>query len=109
LEIELANIGKGTASLDKVAGGIPKGFQIAEKPHIYRVEGCNVKMRGKRLDPLKVEELKLSLKPKHKGSFAVRPRILYVDENGNAKSHQPEPITITVKELEIKGWITGDT
>jgi hypothetical protein len=57
---------------------------------------------------LKAEEVKFSVKSKHKGSFTVRPRILYLDEKGNAKSHQPEPLTITMKELGIEGWITGE-
>jgi hypothetical protein len=65
-------------------------------------------MKGKRLDPLKTEEVKFSVKPMHKGSFTVRPRILYFDENGNAKSHQTESLTITVKELGISGWIKGE-
>jgi len=54
------------------------------------------------------EEVKFSVKPKHKGSFTVGSGILYLDENGKGKSHQPEPLTITVKELGIEGWITGE-
>jgi hypothetical protein len=108
LEIELANAGKGTAVLDKIEGAIPSGFEIAEKLQLYRVEGCNVNMKGKRLEPLKSEEVTLNLRPKRKGSFTVRPVVLYIDENGNAKSHQPEPVTITVKELGISGWIKGE-
>jgi len=41
---------------------------------------------------LKGEDVKFSLRAKHKGSFTFRPMILYVDENGNAKSHEPEPV-----------------
>jgi hypothetical protein len=107
LEIELANAGKGTALLDKIEGAIPNGFEIAEKLQIYRVEGCNVNMKGRRLEQLKGEDVKLSLRPKHKGSFTLRPVILYFDENGNAKSHEPEPVMITVRELGISGWIKG--
>jgi hypothetical protein len=107
LEIELANAGKGTALLDKIEGAIPNGFEIAEKLQSYRVEGCDVNMKGRRLEQLKGEDVKLSLRPKHKGSFIVKPVILYIDEKGNAKSHEPEPIVITVKELGIKGWIKG--
>jgi hypothetical protein len=108
LEIELANAGKGTALLDKIEGAIPNGFEIAEKLQTYRIEGCNVNMKGRRLEQLKGEDVTLSLKPKHKGSFTLRPVILYLDENGNAKSHEPEPIIITVKELGISGWIKGE-
>jgi hypothetical protein len=108
LEIELANAGKGTALLDKIEGAIPKGFEVAEKLQTYRIEGCNVNMKGRRLEQLKGEDVKFSLKPKHKGSFTLRLVILYLDENGNAKSHEPEPIVITVKELGISGWLKGE-
>jgi len=72
------------------------------------VEGFNINMKGKRLEPLKAEEVKLTLKPKRKGTFTLEPRIVYLDENGNAKSHKPEPMTITVGELGIKGWLKGE-
>ena len=107
-EIELANPGKGQALLTQIEEAFPESFDLTTKPESYRVEGHNINMKGKRLDPLKTEEVKFSAKPKHKGSFTVRPRILYLDENGKAKSRQTEPLTITAKELGIKGWITGE-
>jgi hypothetical protein len=108
LEIELVNAGKGAALLTKITEIIPQGFELAEKPEMYRIEDSYLNMRGKRLDPLKMEEVRLVLKPKVQGAFELKPKILYLDENGKYKSHEPEPITITVKELGIKGWIKGE-
>jgi tetratricopeptide (TPR) repeat protein len=108
LEIELANPGKGQALLNQIERAIPEGFELTVKPEPYRVEGCNINLKGKRLQPLKTEEVKLIMKPKRKGSFTVGPRITYLDENGNTKSHEPRPLTITVKELGIRGWIKGE-
>ena len=65
-------------------------------------------MKGKRLNPLKTDEVRLTIKPKAKGESFLKPTILYLDENGTYKSHQPEPVSITVKELGIKGWIRGE-
>jgi hypothetical protein len=48
------------------------------------------------------------LKPKTQGEFHLKPKILYIDENGKYKSYEPEPVTIIVKELGIKGWLKGD-
>ncbi len=107
LEIELVNAGKGHALLTKITNVIPKGFELKEKPQICRVEGSYINLKGKRLDPLRTEEIRLVLKPKAQGKFPLRPRILYLDENGNYKVHEPEPITITVKELGIRGWLKG--
>jgi hypothetical protein len=108
LEIDVANAGKGQALLSLIEGAIPEGFDIRAKPEIYRIEGFNINMKGKRLDPLKAEEVKLCLRPKHRGLFTIGPTIRYLDENGNSKSHQPEPVTITVKEMGIKAWIKGN-
>lgn len=107
LEIELVNAGKGAAVLTKITEVVPPGFKLAEKPEIYRIEDSYLNMKGKRLDPLKTEEVKLILKPKAKGIFKLKPTVLYLDENGRAKAHEPEPISITVKELGIKGWLKG--
>jgi len=108
IEIELVNAGKGPALLIKLAEVIPEGFELTEKPEMYRAEDSYLNMKGKRLDPLKTEEVKLVLRPKIQGIFPLKPKILYLDEDGKYKSHEPEPVTITVKELGIKGWIKGE-
>ncbi len=107
LEIELVNAGKGPAQLIKVEELIPEGFELTGKPEPYRVEDSYLNMKGKRLDPLKTEEVKLVLRPKVQGQFTLKPRILYLDESGRYKSHEPEAIEVTVKELGISGWIKG--
>jgi len=100
--LELVNSGKGSAVLTKITEIIPKGFQLAEKPSVYRVEDAYLNMKGKRLDPLKMEEVRLTLKPSVPGVFPLKPVILYLDESGKYRSHQPESISITVKEPEIE-------
>jgi tetratricopeptide (TPR) repeat protein len=108
IELELVNAGKGSALLTKVTEIIPKGFELAEQPENCRVEDNYLNLKGKRLDPLKTKELKLVLKPTATGSFSLKPTVLYVDETGKYKSHMPEPVTIIVKELGIKGWLKGE-
>ena len=107
LEIELVNTGKGPALLIKVEEIIPEGFKLKDKPEMYRVEDRYLNMKGKRLDPLKTEEVRLVLEPIAKGTFPLKPRILYLDETGKYRSHEPEPVTVTVKELGISGWLKG--
>jgi len=108
LEIELVNAGKRPALLIKTEQLIPEGFEIKEKPEIYRVEDSYLNMKGKRLDPLKTEEVKLVLKALTRGTFTLKPRVLYLDETGKYRSHEPQPATIKVKELGISGWIKGE-
>jgi tetratricopeptide (TPR) repeat protein len=108
IELELVNAGKGSALLTKVTEIIPKGFELAEKPDNCRVEDSYLNMKGKRLDPLKTEEVKLVLRPTVQGTFSLKPTVLYLDENGKYKSHEPEPVIIVVKELGIKSWLKGE-
>jgi len=106
--MELVNAGKAPALLIKVDEVIPQGFEIKEMPEIYTFEDNFINMKGKRLNPLKTDDVKIVVNPRSKGTFIVKPRILYIDETGKYKSHEPEPVTITVKELGIKGWIKGE-
>jgi hypothetical protein len=53
-----------------------------EKSDTCRVEDSYLNIKGKRLDPLKTEEVKLVLKPTVQGTFSLKPTVLYLDENG---------------------------
>jgi tetratricopeptide (TPR) repeat protein/tRNA A-37 threonylcarbamoyl transferase component Bud32 len=109
LEIEVTNTRKkGTILLTKIIELIPEGFAIAKKPEPYRVEGNCLNLKEKRLEPSKTEEVKLALTPKVQGTFNVKPKILYLDENGKEKTCEAKPISITVRELGIKGWLKGE-
>jgi tetratricopeptide (TPR) repeat protein len=109
LEIELTNTSNtGVILLTRIAEIIPEGFAVAKKPEPYRVEDDCLNMKGKRLDPLETEEVRLTLTPENRGTFHIKPKVLYIDEKGNEKTHEPKPISITVKELGIKGWLKGE-
>jgi len=109
LEIEVTNTCKDKSILlTKITEVIPEGFIITKKPESYRREGECLNMKDKRLGPSEREEVKLVLTPRIQGTFQIRPKIVYLDENGKERSSEPEPVTITVKELGIKGWLKGE-
>jgi hypothetical protein len=107
LDIELVNAGRGPAQLTKVEETIPKCFVVVQEPEKYRMEDSQINLRGRRLDALKTEDVKLVVKPTAKGSFKLKPRIMYLDESGTYKSCEPAPIDVSVKEMGISGWIKG--
>ncbi len=109
LEVELVNAGRGSAHLMKMEEFMPEGFDLAEKPEGFRVEDGSLNLKGRKLESLKTQELKMVLKPRVQGHFTFKPRILYLDENGIYKSHESEPVEITVKELGVSGWIKGSS
>jgi len=101
LEIELVNAGKGPALLMRVEEIIPERFKLIKKPRISRIENRNLNMKGKRLAPLKTEEIKLVLRPATKGNFILKPRIICLDETGKYKSCEPEPVEVEVSEVVL--------
>ena len=107
IEVELVNAGRGPAQIMKVDQLIPKGFDVKECPEKCRVEDSYLNMKGRRLDPLKTDEVSLVLKPTAHGRFLIRPRIMYLDESGAYRSSEPEPIELVVRELGISGWLKG--
>src|SRR5438132_2343519 len=96
LKIELANAGMNTAQLVKVERIVPEGFDLVEKPKELLLEERHLILTGQRLEPSKSEELSLVIKPKVEGSLAINPRVLYLDENGKGRVHEPDPIEILV-------------
>jgi tetratricopeptide (TPR) repeat protein len=108
VEIEVVNAGRGPAVLIKLSDIVPEGFELVDKPEIYRVEDSYLNMKGKRLDALKPEEIKITLKPKNQGVFQLKPRISYLDENSKYRYYDTEPVSVVVKELGIKGWLKGE-
>lgn len=105
--IEMTNAGKGAATLRKVEGILPRGFELTFKPDTCAVEKNSIVMRGKRVDALHSEVVKLILRSTSKGKFTIRPRVRYVDEAGTEKDQAAEPTEITVIELGISGWLKG--
>jgi hypothetical protein len=97
LEIALVNAGKAPAQLIKINEIIPKGFEVRRAPDICRVEDSYLDMKGRTLSPLKTEELRLVLRPMNTGIFHLRPRILYLDESGSYKYHEPESVALDVR------------
>jgi hypothetical protein len=39
--------------------------------------------------------------------FTLKPRILYIDDEGSYKVHEVESRDINVKEIGVKGWLKG--
>jgi hypothetical protein len=105
LEVQLANLGKTAAFLNRVEDIIPEGFDVVGEPKTFRVEKGCLEMKGKRLGPLETEEFKLVLRSYMKGTFEIEPRIIYSDENGNETSWETEPITLNVSKAVLPGRV----
>lgn len=107
VDFEMTNLGKTAATLIKLENVAPKGFELDREKIPHRVEDNYIDMRGKRLEYLKTHEVKVPMRALTKGTFEIRPRILYVDEKGSYRSCDFEPASLRVGELGISGWLKG--
>ncbi len=106
LALEIANLGKEAVLLTKIEEILPSGFTLVAKPDYCYFEDTFLDMKGRRLDPLKTEEINLTLKPSDIGTFEIKPRIFCVDETGNQMFHGIEPLSIEVSEVVLPGRIS---
>jgi len=98
LEIELVNAGKGHALLTKIKGAVPEGFELIGKPEHVQIEDGSLNLKGKKLDSLETEEVRLVLRPKTQGDFTLEPVVFYLDEDGKYRAHETDPIRLKVRE-----------
>jgi hypothetical protein len=96
IKMDLVNVAKESGLLIRVDDLVPPSFKVTGAPSQYSIEDGSIDMKGRRLEPLKVESVKLSLQATKAGVIDLRPRLIYVDEVGNFKKCVPEPATITV-------------
>jgi len=101
LEIQFINVGKEPISLIKIEDIVPPGFQIVEKPDYCQIDGSQLTMKGKRLDPLKPDEIKITLKPFRQGTIEVKPIIVCLDSTGHHAIYSPEPAIFNVTFLAL--------
>ena len=106
MELELVNSGKAPVLLIKIEEILPAGFELVTKPNHRHYEGTYLDMNGKRLNPLMTEKLKLTLRSLDKGTFTIKPKIIYADATGHQMSCEPEPITVKVSETILPGRIS---
>jgi KaiC/GvpD/RAD55 family RecA-like ATPase/tetratricopeptide (TPR) repeat protein len=107
LEMQIANVGKKAALLTKVEEILPAGFDLVGGPDYCRLEDAYLDMKGKKLDPLGTEEVRFVLRSFDKGTFEIKPTIVYVDETGHRKLCEPKPVTLKVSKVVLPGRITS--
>ncbi len=84
--------------------GSPAG---SEAPMSLRRVDSDIELKGKRLDYMNSHEIRIVLRARRKGTFEVKPKVLFMDERGVLGSFKLNPITVIVRELGISGWLKG--
>jgi len=96
VRLDLVNVAKNFGLLVRVDDLIPPVFKVTALPSHYNIENGSIDMKGKRLEPLKVESIKFSLQATEAGDSSLSPQVIYVDEVGEFRTCRPEPVSVTV-------------
>ena len=96
VQLELINVGKNFGLLVRLDNLVPPGFKVTTLPSQYSIENGSINMKGKRLEPLKVESIKLCLQATEAGVINLSPQVIYVDDIGQFRICKLEPVGITV-------------
>ena len=96
VRLDLVNVAKNFGLLVRVDDLVPPGFKVTVLPSQGSIENGSIDMKGKRLEPLKVESIKLGLRATEAGAINLSPQVTYVDEVGKFRTCRPESVTVTV-------------
>jgi KaiC/GvpD/RAD55 family RecA-like ATPase/tetratricopeptide (TPR) repeat protein len=106
IEIQIVNVGKEPVSLIRIDDVVPAGFQLVDKPDYCMLENVHLTVRGKRLNPLKTEEIKIALRSFKQGSIEVKPRIVCGDWAGQQIVYSPEPVAFNISGVALPGRVS---
>lgn len=107
LLIEVFNAGSVSASLVRVEDLIPEDFQVSEVSGFYKYADEVLDMKGKMVGPLNTIEIPLKIKPMSRGEYTLKPRIVYLNNDSEYRSCEPEPVQVKITEMGILSWLRG--
>ena len=105
-ELQVVNVGREAILLDRVEKLVPEGCELIAIPDHSQFEDSHLKVKGKRLEPLKLEALAFSLRPLQMGSFRIAPKVVCVDQRGDQVDRLTQPVSFEVSEATLPGRVT---
>lgn len=107
LKMHIGNVGKKPVLLDKIKDTFPKDFEVVAMPgKHFSLQDQDLNLKGLPLDPFDTEEVKLVLRSFNKGSFEIKPHVVYISENGERIVSETLPETIELSEFLLPNRVT---
>ena len=97
IRLEIVNLSKKLARLVGF-GGVHSEFKVINVPSYCCLNSDYITI-NKTLDAFGVEPIKLCLKAPKSGTFRLEPQVFYLDDLGQTKTFEINPVTITVKSV----------
>jgi hypothetical protein len=77
--------------------GLMTDILVGLPPKCYALEKDIITVKQKQFSPFQVEPINLSLRASKTGIFMINPRVVFIDDLGQTKTFQVDPVSITVK------------
>jgi len=106
VEIELHNAGNSAVLLVGLEGIILGGFELVSKPSFTSVKDTTIYLNRKELTPSKTEQIRFTMRPSIDGVFELKPRIVYIDDNGHQGFSEIETVKMNILTAEVAGRIS---
>ena len=107
--LDLVNIGNNHGLLVRLDHIAPSGTKVASITPQYEFENSSINLKGKKLDPLKIESIKISLQAIKTGVASLKPQVIYVDDTGKFRTSNPEPVSVSVHPKTTFEFHTKET
>jgi len=107
IRLDLINVAKSFGLLVRVDRLIPSGLRLVGLDPRLSFEDGSLDLGGRRLEPLRVESVKISAQVIQSGVITLSPKVIFVDDVGRFKVCRPKVVRVTVGprrsfEFEVK-------
>jgi tetratricopeptide (TPR) repeat protein len=109
VRLDAVNVGRNFGLLVRVADFVPRGARVKVLDPRVAVEDGSLDMKGKRLEPLKVESIRLCVLPNEPGILELNPELVFTDDRGEFRTCVPKPVRIRINsklKFEFKNMAT---
>jgi hypothetical protein len=96
IRLDLVNIANNPGLLIRVDQLIPPGLRVVRLDPQLSMEDGLLDLKGRKLEPLKVESIKISAQAVQPGPITLSPKVIFVDDAGRFKTSKPKPVRVTV-------------
>jgi len=97
MHLDFVNVGKKPGEVVRFEDFVPYGFNIVTSPSRGNIQSGSLELKGKSVDAFQVEIVKLKVKASRTGSYCLKPRMIFVDDLGEAKTCTLEIVNVNVK------------
>jgi hypothetical protein len=97
IRLDLINVAKSFGLLIRIEELIPSSLKVIALNPAMNIENGSLSLNGMRLEPLKIESLKINAQATEQGTITLNPKVVFVDDSGTFKICRPKPVHVTVK------------